>query len=106
VSFVAATLLSVRHRHRARVEGPRRESETRQSAPIEPTFSAEVDDLADGHRLPAASRHAAKLYETDRVSLGKAAEIAELFQSASMDLLGKLRVPVIAYPADDLDREE
>jgi predicted HTH domain antitoxin len=48
---------------------------------------------------------AAKLYETDRVSLGKAAEIAELSKTAFMDLLGKLRVPVIAYPADDLDRE-
>jgi predicted HTH domain antitoxin len=48
---------------------------------------------------------AVKLYETDRVSLGKAAEIAELSKPAFMDLLGKLRVPVIAYPAEDLDRE-
>ena len=48
---------------------------------------------------------AVKLYETDRVSLGKAAEIAELSKPAFMDLLGKLRVPVIAYPADDLDGE-
>ena len=48
---------------------------------------------------------AVKLYETDRVSLGKAAEIAELSKSAFMDLLGKLRVPVIAYPVDDLDGE-
>lgn len=46
-----------------------------------------------------------KLFETDRLSLGKAAELAGYSKRAFVDLLGKLGVPVFNYPAEDLERE-
>ena len=47
----------------------------------------------------------AKLYETGRLSLGQAAELAGFSTRTFMELLGKLGVPVFDYPPEDL-REE
>jgi predicted HTH domain antitoxin len=46
-----------------------------------------------------------KLYEDERVSLGKAAEIAGYSKRAFMDVLSKKGIPVINISPDDLDRE-
>ncbi len=46
-----------------------------------------------------------KLYETGRLSLGQAAQLAGYSTRAFMELLGKLGVPVFDYPAEEL-REE
>lgn len=48
---------------------------------------------------------ALKLFETHRVSLGKAAEIAGYSKSAFMEVAGKYGVAIFDYPPGDLDRE-
>ena len=46
-----------------------------------------------------------KLFETGRLSVGQAASGAGYSKRAFMELLGKLRVPVFDYPADELESE-
>jgi predicted HTH domain antitoxin len=46
-----------------------------------------------------------KLYEDQRISLGKAAEIAGYSKRAFMDVLSRKGIPVINISPDDLDRE-
>jgi len=46
-----------------------------------------------------------KLYEDERVSLGKAAEMAGYSKRAFMDVLSKKGIPAINISPDDLDRE-
>jgi predicted HTH domain antitoxin len=46
-----------------------------------------------------------KLYEDQRISLGKAAEIAGYSKRALMDVLSRKGIPVINISPDDLDRE-
>jgi predicted HTH domain antitoxin len=46
-----------------------------------------------------------KLFETGHLSLGKAAEMAGYPKIAFMELLGQRGVPVINYPAEELERE-
>ena len=48
---------------------------------------------------------AIKLYETERISLGKAAELAGYSKRAFMEVLGHHRVPIFNYSPDEL-REE
>lgn len=46
-----------------------------------------------------------KLYEAERISLGKAAELAGYSKRAFMELLVKEGIPVLDYPPEELDRE-
>jgi predicted HTH domain antitoxin len=46
-----------------------------------------------------------KLYEDERISLGKAAEMAGYSKRAFMDVLSKKGIPVINISPDDLARE-
>jgi predicted HTH domain antitoxin len=46
-----------------------------------------------------------KLFETGKVSLGQAAKLAGYSKRTFIELLGKMGVPVINYPASDLERE-
>jgi len=48
---------------------------------------------------------AAKLYESGRLSCGKAAEVAGYSKRTFMELLGKNGIPVFDYPPEDLKRE-
>ncbi len=48
---------------------------------------------------------ATKLYEQGKLSLGQAAELAELSKRAFMEILADYGVSVFNYPADDLDRD-
>jgi predicted HTH domain antitoxin len=48
---------------------------------------------------------AIKLYETNRLSLGKAAELAGYSVRAFAELLAHYGVPLYRYNADDLERE-
>ena len=48
---------------------------------------------------------AIKLYETGRLTIGQAAKLADLSKRTFMELLGKYKVPVFAYPPEEL-REE
>lgn len=48
---------------------------------------------------------AAKLYEVGKLSLGKAAQLSGYSKSTFIELIGKMGIPVINYPAEDLERE-
>jgi predicted HTH domain antitoxin len=48
---------------------------------------------------------AVRLYESDAVSLGRAARIAGFSTSEFIDQLGALQIPVIRYSAEELERE-
>lgn len=48
---------------------------------------------------------AARLYENEAVSLGRAAKIAGLSISEFIDRLGALKIPVVRYSAEELERE-
>ncbi|MBZ8180924.1 UPF0175 family protein [Oscillatoria salina] len=48
---------------------------------------------------------AAKLYEVGKLSLGKAAELAGYSKSTFIEVISKMGIAVINYPAEDLERE-
>ena len=48
---------------------------------------------------------AVKLFEVGRMSLGQAAELAGHSVRSFVDVLARYRVPVINYPAEDLEKE-
>lgn len=48
---------------------------------------------------------AAKLFEVGKLSLGKAAKLSGYSKSTFIELLSKMGIPVINYPAEDLERE-
>ncbi len=46
-----------------------------------------------------------KLFETGKLSVGQAAELAGYSKPTFIELLGKLGVPVIDYPPEELEQE-
>lgn len=48
---------------------------------------------------------AVKLFETGKLSIGQAALLAGYSKRTFIELLGKMGVPVINYPPEDLERE-
>ena len=48
---------------------------------------------------------AMKLYEVGRLTIGQAAKMAEMSKQAFMEMLGRYKVPVIAYGPEDLRKE-
>ncbi len=48
---------------------------------------------------------AVRLYECEAVSIGKASKIAGLSIGEFIDRLGALKIPVIRYSAEELERE-
>lgn len=48
---------------------------------------------------------AVKLFEVGRVSLGQAAALAGYSVRTFIEVLGRYQVPVINYPAEDLEKE-
>lgn len=48
---------------------------------------------------------AIKLYELEKVSLGRAAKIAGIPKEKFMEVLGKHKIPVFNYGPEDLEKE-
>jgi predicted HTH domain antitoxin len=48
---------------------------------------------------------AVKLFETGKLSLGKAAKLAGYSKPTFIELLGKMEIPVIDYPSEELEQE-
>lgn len=48
---------------------------------------------------------AAKLYESGKLSLGHAAELAGLSKFAFMEILGNYGVSIVNYPAEEIKRD-
>ncbi|BAZ81556.1 MAG: UPF0175 family protein [Sphaerospermopsis kisseleviana] len=46
-----------------------------------------------------------KLFESGKLSLGQAAKLAGYSKSTYIELLGKMGVPVINYPPEELEQE-
>ena len=46
-----------------------------------------------------------KLFETGKLSLGQASKFSGFSKRAFMEILWKYRVPVLDYPAEDLEQE-
>ena len=61
--------------------------------------TAEIDDKEA--RMSLAS----KLYEKGKLTLGQAAELAGYSKETFMELLADYNVPLINYPADELDED-
>jgi len=61
--------------------------------------TAEIDDKEA--RMSLAS----KLYERGKLTLGQAAELAGYSKETFMELLADYNVPLINYPADELDED-
>ena len=61
--------------------------------------TAEIDDKEA--RMSLAST----LYERSKLTLGQAAELAGYSKETFMELLADYNVPLINYPADELDED-
>ena len=48
---------------------------------------------------------AVKLFETGKLSIGQVAKLAGYSKRTFIELVSKMGVPVINYPAEDLERE-
>lgn len=48
---------------------------------------------------------AAKLYEIGKLSLGKAAKFSGYSKGTFIELISKMGIPVINYPAEELEKE-
>ncbi len=60
-------------------------------------------DLPDSvSEAEAKLQLAARLFSVGRLSCGQAAELAGYSKRTFMELLGKLGIPVLDYPADEL----
>lgn len=46
-----------------------------------------------------------KLFETGKISLGQAANLAGYSKGTFIELLGKMGVPVVNYPPEELEQE-
>lgn len=48
---------------------------------------------------------AGKLYETGRISSGRAADLAGIDRSEFLNMLGRYRIPVLNYSLEELEQE-
>jgi predicted HTH domain antitoxin len=69
--------------------------------PAELTVELPFGVTNDEARLAMAVR----LFEKGRVSLGQAASLAGFSKRAFIDVLGREGVPVVNYPASELEKE-
>ena len=60
---------------------------------------------ADAGSPQALMELAITLYESDQISLGRAAEVAGLPYSRMVDEFGRRGIPVVRYSAEDLEHE-
>jgi predicted HTH domain antitoxin len=60
---------------------------------------------ADAGAPEALLELAVALYESDQISLGRAAEVAGLPYGRMVDELGRRGIPTVRYGVDELDRE-
>ncbi len=69
------------------------------------TITLNIPDSLDIDDNNLAMFIASKLYEEGRLSLGQAAELANLSKRTFAELLGKYNVSIINYPASDISRD-
>lgn len=69
------------------------------------TITLNIPDSLDIDDNNLAMFIASKLYEEGRLSLGQAAELANLSKRTFAELLGKYNVSIFNYPASDISRD-
>ncbi len=69
------------------------------------TIVFHIPDTVELDKNEAAMLFASNLYEKGKLSLGQAAEMADLSKRTFMELLGKYGVSVFNYPVSDLKKD-
>lgn len=69
------------------------------------TLTLNIPDSLDFDNKDLAIIVASRLYEQGKLSLGQAAEMANLSKRAFAELLGKYNVSIFNYPASDISRD-
>ena len=64
-----------------------------------------VPDMANLSKTDAQILFAIKLFETEKLSLGKAAEVAGLSYRTFYELLGRYGVPVVNMTTEEAEQE-
>jgi len=70
------------------------------------TLSIKIPDMSELDNLQLYMILASNLYEQGKLSLGQAAEVANLSKRTFAELLGNYNVSVFNYPASDLKNEK
>ena len=69
------------------------------------TLTINIPDTLDIDNKDLAMMLASRLYEQGRLSLGQAAELANLSKRTFAELLGKYNVSIFNYPESDISRD-
>ena len=69
------------------------------------TLTINIPDTLDLESKDLAMILASRLYEQGKLSLGQAAELANLSKRTFAELLGKYNVSIFNYPASDISRD-
>jgi len=69
------------------------------------TLTLHIPDTLDVDTQDLAMIIAARLYEQGKLSLGQAAELANLSKRTFAELLGKYEVSIFNYPASGISRD-
>jgi len=69
------------------------------------TISLKVPDMAEFDTLQLYMILASSLYEKGKLSLGQAAEVANMSKRTFAELLGSYNVSIFNYPVSDLENE-
>jgi predicted HTH domain antitoxin len=69
------------------------------------TISLEIPEMSELDTMQIYMILASSLYEKGKLSLGQAAEVANLSKRTFAELLGNYNVSIFNYPASDLKNE-
>ena len=69
------------------------------------TLTVKIPDTLDLDNKDLAMLIASRLYEQGKLSLGQAAELANLSKRTFAELLGKYNVSIFNYPASDISKD-
>ena len=69
------------------------------------TLTINIPDALDFDNKDLAMLLASRLYEQGKLSLGQAAELANLSKRTFIELLGKYNVSLFNYPASDISKD-
>ena len=69
------------------------------------TINIKVPEMSEFDAMQLTMILASALYEKGKLSLGQAAEVANLSKRTFAELLGSYHVSIFNYPASDLENE-
>ena len=69
------------------------------------TLTINIPETLDFDNNDLAMLLASRLYEQEKLSLGQAAELANLSKRTFIELLGNYNVSIFNYPASDISKD-